>query len=133
MLIRFAVQALVVLNALTWAESAETRSTPWGFLSRRNVSEVVSPKGGKSDVLATLLAKLGLSADPITLSILAGAASILAVVLRQAATSAASTAKQAIHRALYVEVTVSEKDDPKLYKAMVRWLGERGMLDRIPR
>eukprot|EP00613_Pedinella_sp_CCMP2098_P046565 CAMPEP_0171842802 /NCGR_PEP_ID=MMETSP0992-20121227/15437_1 /TAXON_ID=483369 /ORGANISM="non described non described, Strain CCMP2098" /LENGTH=196 /DNA_ID=CAMNT_0012460169 /DNA_START=248 /DNA_END=834 /DNA_ORIENTATION=- len=69
----------------------------------------------------------------MTLSILAGVASIFAVFLRQIASSAAASAKYALRKALYVEITVSQTEDARLYKALVRWMHERGMLDRVNR
>jgi hypothetical protein len=74
-----------------------------------------------------------LRADPITLSLLAGLASLVAVFLRRTADSAVASASSALRKALYVEITVVEADDARLYKALVRWLTERGMLDRVNR
>lgn len=53
---------------------------------------------GKQDMLASALARFGLQADPITLSVLAGLASLLAVMLRQLASSFAASAKKALKK-----------------------------------
>ena len=47
--------------------------------------------------------------------------------------SAPRLCAHSLAQVLYVEVTVSEKDDARLYKALVRWLTERGHLASVNR
>jgi hypothetical protein len=55
-------------------------------------------RASKQDLLGPLLAKLGLRADPLTLSILAGIASLLMVFLRRTADSAVISASSALRK-----------------------------------
>lgn len=69
------------------ADSATTKGAPKAGSS-----------GGRQDLLGPLLARLGLRADPVTLSLLAGLASLAAVFLRRAADSAVASAASALRQ-----------------------------------
>mmetsp|Transcript_68007 Transcript_68007/g.127440 ORF Transcript_68007/g.127440 Transcript_68007/m.127440 type:complete len:196 (-) Transcript_68007:1802-2389(-) len=123
------LQCLLLVSAVAF---------PWnkkgqGDSSSKFERGTAASKNGRQDVFTQLLSSCGLQANPMTLSILAGVASIFAVFLRQIASSAAASAKYALRKALYVEITVSQTEDARLYKALVRWMHERGMLDRVNR
>ena len=50
--------------------------------------------------MGSVLTRFGLQADPLTLSLLAGLASLLAVLLRQLASNFAASAQLALRKAL---------------------------------
>ena len=65
---------------------------------RTRVPQKNDGSASKQDLLGPMLAKLGLRADPLTLSILAGFASLLMVFLRRTADTAVISASSAIRK-----------------------------------